>query len=83
MDSVDANVTTAPISTSSNVNVTNLIAATSIMAHREWDDRNAFDYGSVAEVDCEDDFIECETVGMYAVHKENILHAKTKFKNTL
>lgn len=41
MDSVNADVTTEPINTSSNV---------------------------ASEVDCEDDFIECETVGMYAMN---------------
>lgn len=65
VNSVDANVTTEPISTSSNVIVSSLIVATSIMAHREYDDKNAFDYGSV---DCEDDFMECETFGMYAMN---------------
>lgn len=63
----DANVTTEPISTSSSVNETFLIDATSIMAHEECDGRNAFDYYPVPKVDCNADFSECETVGMYAI----------------
>ncbi len=62
---VDANVTTEQIGTSSSVNETFSIGT--ITAHRECDDRNVFDYCSVPEVDCEDEFIDCETVGMYTI----------------
>lgn len=56
MDIVNANVTEL-ISMSSNGNATNLVVETSIMPHRECD----------ISVSCEDEFIECETVGMYAM----------------
>lgn len=68
MDSVNEDVITEPINTLSNFDVTNLVVETSTMSHRGWEYSNAFDYGSVSEVDCEVDFIECETVGMYALN---------------
>lgn len=60
MDSVDANLTTELISTSSNINVTNQIVETSIIPHQGC---SAFDYDSISEVDCE---VDSET-GMYSM----------------
>lgn len=51
IDSVNANVIELT-SMSSIGNATNLVVETSIMPH--------------VSVSCEDEFIECETVGMYA-----------------
>lgn len=69
IDSVNANFTTEPMGTSSNVNITNQIVETSIIPHHGCDNSSAFDHDSVSvsEEDCEVDVMDFETVGKYSM----------------
>lgn len=78
---VDANVTFEPTNASSDANVSNSILANFNMTHRDCNDEIAYNDSTAAEV-CEDDFVECATVGMYSMKYENLLSPNTEFKNT-